>query len=74
MKCDQKICTNMGRLMTSYLSVEYRPGLGQISQGVLSPFLRCLFQDKIKLKCISKAALGKVKSHIKGEKKALKES
>lgn len=59
--------------MTSYLSVEYRPGLGQITLGVLSPsFLQHLFPGKIKLKHISKAALGKVKTHIKGEKEATK--
>lgn len=60
-------------LVTGYLSVEYRPGLGQITMGVISSSLHHLFPDKIKLKHVSKAVLRKVKTRNKGERESLEE-
>lgn len=57
----------MGWLLTRYLSVEYRPGLGQITMGMLSTSLNHLFPGRIiKLKHTSKAVVGKVKRQSKG--------
>lgn len=53
--------------MTGYLSVKYRPGLGQITLGVLSTSFHHLFPGKIKLKHISKTTWGKLKHISKGK-------